>query len=159
MLSVVLENNDDNGMLFEVLQLMLELLFAIGDCILWKPEDPSESLSDKFPVSLCLAFIRTGWLFSEVSRFVGLLSLWANALVLFLDLFAVLLTFMQGESMATGAVCDGWGVVDLCCFSICSRWAAGFDIKRNRRGFASFGVTAVFSGFGGSRDLYWPVFT
>lgn len=34
MLSVVLENNDDNGMLFEVLQLMLELLFAIGDCIL-----------------------------------------------------------------------------------------------------------------------------
>ena len=50
------------------------------------------------------------------------------------------------------------GVVDLCCFSMCSSvWAAGWDNKRASKGLLS--TTTTLPGVGWSPALKWPVFT
>lgn len=128
----------------------------VGDCILRNPVVPF--------VSLVLWFIdgKISWVRDAGVDIIE--SCWDAVLLRFLVLFeALVLLALLAVIIAVGVVWDccwvaGWGVIDLCCFSICSTvWAVRCDINRARIGLLSFVIVPPEVGW--SPALKCPVLT
>lgn len=153
-------NKDASG--FELLHPISEVWWSVeaendtfvGDCILRNSDVPFVS------VALWSIDDSTSWV-RDVG--VDIESCWEAVLlrflVLFEDISPVLLTDVTAFGVDSNCcwVTD-WGVIDLCCFSICSTvWAAGCDINRASKGLLSF--VAVAPEVGWSPALKCPVLT
>lgn len=155
-------NKDASG--FELLELIIsdawwfvevEVDAFVGDCILRNPVVPF--------VSVVLWFIGVRASRVKDGGVGNIESCWDTDLLCFFVLEDVVLLALLAVNIAVGVVWDccwvaGWGVIDLCCFSICSSvWAAGCDINRASKGLLSF--VTVPPGVGWSAALKCPVLT
>lgn len=140
-------NNDASGLALLVLPTFIDWWFfkelvLVGDCILRNPVGPFKSVA---------LWVTGNERSCEIDVDVDITgSCWGVTLFRLLDLFV--------EEIVTDWWVEGWGVIDLCCFSICSKvCAAGWDIKRASKGLLS--TATALPWVGGSPALKCPVFT
>lgn len=138
----------------------LDEVFIPGESILRKLEAPLVSLV------FWLTCLCNSWETDVSAETTASLGATFDLLCLFarLDEEPGATLFTCGTDVGCGTDVDkcegnpGCGVVDLCCFSMCSSvCAAGWDIKRANIGLLS--ATPTLCAFGWSPALKWPVLT